>query len=575
MLLLAAPVSAAPVTVTVQGVKNEKLLRNILASLKIAQQKNAAGLSTGQLRLLHKQAPEQIKAAAAPFGYYSVQIKNNNGHGLLEKKGENWQAEYVVELGPPTKVAALKIEVIGPGGKAAALQEQSLKKSFPLQPGSQLNDSKYEAGKKRILQTALEAGCVRATFTESRVAVRAKEQKADIMLRLETGPLYVFGKTSSSMYILKPELLLRYLPYQTGEVYSLKALNQLQSDLYGTGYFSKVTVEPQLPEDAREEVLVKLHLQPAPKNRWSFGLGYGTDTGARGSIGWKNRMINRRGHRASLNAQLAEKGSKAAAGYEIPVPILDLRYDSLNFDTQYSEESWANTDIRQFTLGASVKHNAPKYQFGTGLEYLHETYTVSNEDDSTYLLMPNAFLTLIFAEDRVKSDNGLRITGSVRGAQAPLLASTSFFQFRVGGKVILSPWDKWRFIGRGSFGATAMESINELPPSLRFYAGGDQSVRGYGYKKLGPKDDSGRVVGGQYLTEASAELERKLFSIWSAAVFYDIGNAYDNIDARLQQGVGVGVRMTLPFGQLRLDFAEALSEPGFSLRIHLTLGADL
>lgn len=576
-LFLPAYAAAAPVSITVLGVNKPELQQNIFASLKIAQQQDAADLSTGRIRLLHKQAPEQIKAALAPFGYYSVQIKNDNGHGLLKKNGANWQAEYVVELGPPTKVAALKIEVTGPGSKAKTLQEQVLQKSFPLQPGSQLDDGKYEAGKKGILQTALEAGYVRARFTESRVEVRAKEQKAAVMLRLDTGPLYVFGKTSSSMYILKPELLQRYLPYQTGEVYSFKALNQLQSDLYGTGYFSKVTVEPQLPppEDAREEVPVELHLQPALKNRWSFGLGYGTDTGARGSIGWKNRMINRRGHRASLNAQLAEKGSKAAADYEIPVPILDLRYDSLNFDTQYSEESWANTDIRQFTLGASVKHNAPNYQFGTGLEYLHETYTVSGKDDSTYLLMPNAFLTLIFAESRVKTDNGLRITGSVRGAQAPLLASTSFFQFRVGGKVILSPWDKWRFIGRGSFGATAMESINELPPSLRFYAGGDQSVRGYGYKQLGPKDDSGRVVGGQYLTEASAELERKLFGIWSAAVFYDIGNAYDNIDARLQQGVGVGVRMTLPFGQLRLDFAEALSEPGFSLRIHLTLGADL
>ena len=577
-LFLPASAAAAPVSITVLGVNKPELLQNIFASLKIAQQPDAADLSAGRIRLLHKQAPEQIKAALAPFGYYSVQIKNDNGHGLLKKNGANWQAEYVVELGPPTKVAVLKIEVTGPGSKAKTLQEQVLQKSFPLQPGSQLDDGKYEAGKKRILQTALEAGYVRARFTESRVEVRAKEQKAAVMLRLETGPLYVFGKTSSSMYILKPELLQRYLPYQTGEVYSFKALNQLQSDLYGTGYFSKVTVEPQLPppEGRIEEVPVELHLQPAPKNRWSFGLGYGTDTGARGSIGWKNRMINRRGHRASLNAQLAEKGSKAAANYEIPVPILDLRYDSLNFDTQYSEESWANTDIRQFTLGASVKHNAPNYQFGTGLEYLHETYTVSGEDNSTYLLMPNAFLTLIFAENRVKTDNGLRITGSVRGAQAPLVATTSFFQFRVDGKVILlSPWPKWRFIGRGSFGATAMESIDELPPSLRFYAGGDQSVRGYGYKQLGPKDDSGRVVGGQYLTEASAELERKLFSIWSAAVFYDIGNAYDNIDARLQQGVGVGVRMTLPFGQLRLDFAEALSEPGFSLRIHLTLGADL
>jgi translocation and assembly module TamA len=407
--------------------------------------------------------------------------------------------------------------------------------------------------------------------------VRAKEHKANIVLRLDTGPLYVFGKTSSSMYILKPELLQQYLPYQAGEIYSFSRLNQLQSDLYSTGYFSKVAVEPQLPppDEAQEKVPVELHLQPAPKNRWSFGLGYGTDTGARGSIGWKNRMINQYGHRASLTALLAEKGSKATAGYEIPVPILDLRYDSLNFDAQYSEETWANTEISQFTFGAAVEHNALKYQFGVGLEYLHETYTVSGEGDSTYLLMPNAFLTMIFAKNRVKTDKGIRITGSVRGAQAPLLSNTSFFQFQVGGKAILTPRKNWRLIARGSFGATAMESIDELPPSLRFYAGGDQSVRGYGYKKLGPKDDSGRVVGGQYLTEASVEIERQINDLWSAAVFYDIGNAYDDIDAHLQQGFGLGARMNLPFGQLRLDFAEGLSEPGFSLRMHLTLGADM
>ncbi len=577
LFLLPTTSFATSVNVSVLGITNEEYLTNILANLKIAQQQDTADLSAGRIRLLHKKAPEEIKAALAPFGYYSVQIKNNNGRGLLEKKGKHWQVKYEVDLGVATKVEHLHIEVTGPGKKAKKLQTQALQASFPLQPGSQLNDIRYEAGKKRILQLALEEGYIRARFSASRVEVRAKEQKADISLHLDTGPLYVFGSTSSSMYILKPELLQRYLPYQPGEIYSIKSLNQLQSDLYSTGYFSKVTVEPHppQPEEQREEVPVELHLQAAPKNRWSFGLGYGTDTGARSSIGWKNRMINKHGHRTSLNAQLAEKGSKAEADYEIPMPILDLRYDTLNFDSQYSEESWANTEISQFTFGASIKHNAPKYQFGTGLEYLHETYTVSGEDNSTYLLMPNAFLTMIFAENRVTTDNGIRITGSVRGAKAPFLSSTSFFQFRVGGKIIISPADKWRFIGRGSFGATAMESIDELPPSLRFYAGGDQSVRGYGYKQLGPKDDSGRVVGGQYLTEASAELERKLFGIWSAAVFYDIGNAYDTIDAKLQQGVGVGVRMSLPFGQIRLDLAEALSEPGFSLRIHLTLGADL
>lgn len=575
LLLLPAAAFAAPVTVIVRGVDGE-LHKNILASLSIAQQKADAQLSAGQLRRLHKKAPEQIAAALRPFGYYVAAVNNNKGRGLLEKRGQGWQAVYEVAAGPPVRVDSLRVEVSGPGKEHQALKQ--LQAGFPLQPGSQLNDAAYEKGKKSILSAAFAAGYIRAKFSESRVEVRAKEGKAAVRLRLETGPLHVFGQTSSSSLILRPELLQRYVPYQTGEVYSLTALNRLQSDLYATGYFSQVTVEPKLAAAAetREEVPVELHLAPAPKNRYSFGLGYGTDTGARGSVGWKNRMINRRGHKPSFNIQLAEQGSKAAGGYEIPVPIFDLRYDTLSFDTLYSEETWDETEISQYTLGATLKHNAPKYQFGAGLEYLHEAYTVGGrEDDSTWLLMPNAFLTLIFAENRVNTEHGIRVGGSVRAAQAPYLASTSFVQFRVGGKAIFSPLDKWRLIGRGSFGATMMDSINELPPSLRFYAGGDQSVRGYGYKRLGPKDNSGRVVGGQYLTEASVELERRLSGIWSAAAFYDIGNAYDSIDADLQQGVGVGARMTLPFGQVRLDFAVPVSEGSFSVRIHLTLGSDL
>ncbi|MGR0481962.1 MAG: autotransporter assembly complex protein TamA [Candidatus Electronema sp. V4] len=575
LLLLPAAAFAAPVMVIVRGVDGE-LHKNILASLSIAQQKEDAQLSAGQLRRLHKKAPEQIAAALRPFGYYVAAVNNNKGRGLLEKRGQGWQAVYEVAAGPPVHVDSLRVEVSGPGKEHEVLRD--LQAGFPLQNGSQLNDAAYEKGKKSILAKAFEAGYIRAKFSESRVEVRAKEGKAAIALRLETGPLHVFGQTSSSSLILRPELLQRYVPYQPGEVYSLAALNRLQSDLYATGYFSQVTVEPKLAaeEERREEVPVELHLAPAPKNRYSFGLGYGTDTGARGSVGWKNRMINRRGHKPSFNVQLAEKGSRAVGGYEIPVPIIDLRYDTLSFDTLYSEETWDETEISQYTLGATLKHNAPKYQFGAGVEYLHEAYTVGDrEDDSTWLLMPNAFLTLIFAENRVNTDHGIRVGGSVRAAQAPYLASTSFVQFRVGAKAVFSPVDKWRLIGRGSFGATMMDSINELPPSLRFYAGGDQSVRGYGYKRLGPKDDSGRVVGGQYLTEASIELERKLFGIWSAAVFYDIGNAYDNIDADLQQGVGIGARMTLPFGQIRLDLADPISEGSFSVRIHLTLGADL
>ncbi len=567
---LPAVCQAVPLSVEIRGVEGE-LHENIIARLKIALSQDNPDLTGRHIRRLHKHAPEQIKEALAPFGYYSVQVQP-----FLHEKEKKWKAVYKVDVGPPVLVETVRVKVTGSGREHENFQ--GLTESFPLRKGDQLEHGKYEAGKKKILHKALIAGYLKTRFTENRVAVRQKDNKAVILLCLETGPLYFFGKTESEQNIITPKLFQQYIPYRIGDVYSFAMLNRLQADLYATGYFSQVTVEPDMSLDDSDNRQIPVEVELAPlkkKNRYSFGIGYGTDTGARGNAGWKNRIINRFGHKPSVNMQLAEKSSRAVAGYEIPVPILDLRYDTLSFDALYSDETWEDTVSRQLSIGTSLKHNSPDYQFGTGMEFLYESYTAGGIDDNTYLLMPEGFFTMILAGERVNTENGLRISAHLKGAVKPVLASTSFFQFQVGGKGILTPLKNWRILGRANFGTTLMESIDELPPSLRFYAGGDHSIRGYGYKELGPTDDSGKVVGGRHLIEASIEVERNLFSIWGVAAFYDMGNAYDDIDAHLYQGAGAGLRITLPFGKIRLDVAEGLSDDSFSPRIHLTLGADL
>ncbi len=571
LVFLALPTiaQAIPLTVVVRGVEGEEH-KNIMASIKIALQQKNPDLTLRHIRRLHKAAPEQIAKALAPLGYYSVKVKDE---GSLTKDDNGWHAVYEVIPGEPTLVEQVNIEVTGPGEDEEVFQ--NLKKKFPLKKGEQLRDTLYEKGKKNILSTALRNGYIKAGFTTSKVLVRHKESRAEIQLNLDTGPLFFFGETTSDQNIIMPEMLDRYLPYSSGDVYSLSALNQLQTDLYATGYFSQVFVDPQYPgaENEGQMIPVEVKLKPDKKNRYSFGVGYGTDTGARGNIGWKNRIINRHGHKPEFNIQLAENGSRSNAGYEIPV--FDLRYDSVNFNTLFFDETWEDTWIKQLSISGSVNHNAPKRQFGVGLEYLHENYTVGVTSGSANLLIPSGYFTLILAEDRVKTEHGIRLSASLKGGDTAFLSSTSFLQARANGKIILTPWKSWRLLGRLSIGAIMMDSINELPPSLRFYAGGDHSVRGYGYKELGPEDSSGKIIGGQYLTEASIEIERKITDTWSAAAFYDIGNAYDDIDADFQIGAGLGVRMNLPFGQVRLDVACALSDADYPLRIHLTIGADL
>ncbi len=557
---------AVPLSVTVEGVAGE-LYDNIQARLKIIRQQENLDITVREIRRLHKQAPEEIAEALAPFGYYSVQVDSS-----LSDSDGGWQAVYQVSAGTEVTVRSLAVEVAGAGRDRPFFQD--LAAEFPLQPGDPLKDSRYEEGKKKILNLAMAHGYARARFTEHSVVVQRQEGVADVRLKLDTGALYHFGATTSSQEIITPALFQRFIPYRSGEVYSLRSLNQLQSSLYTSGYFSQVLVEPKFSESDQDGAIpVEVSLLPARPNRYSLGLGYGTDTGFRGSFSWTNRLVNRLGHKPSLSMQLSDRRKRVKGGYEIPV--FDPRYDNLSLSGQYLDETWDDTWTELLSFGTSLNHHTPKHQYGVEVEARHEKYRVGVTGGSADLLMPTAYWNLILAEDRITTGNGIRLSATVKGAADGLLSSTSFLQFRFGSKAIVTPLENWRIIGRGAIGVTSMDSLDDLPPSLRFYAGGDQSVRGYGYRKLGPVDSSGVVVGGRYLLEGSVEIERRLTPVWSVAAFYDVGNAFDDIDADLKQGAGAGVRLTLPFGQIRVDLASALSEDGQPLRLHLSVGADL
>ncbi|MFP5506345.1 MAG: autotransporter assembly complex protein TamA, partial [Gammaproteobacteria bacterium] len=124
-------------------------------------------------------------------------------------------------------------------------------------------------------------------------------------------------------------------------------------------------------------------------------------------------------------------------------------------------------------------------------------------------------------------------------------------------------------------GATTwIDGFRELPASLRFFAGGDQSVRGYDFQELGPRDASGQVIGGKHLVFGSLEYEHRVHGNWGVAAFVDTGNAFNSTHEGLETGAGIGLRWRSPIGMVRLDLAAAVSQDN-ALRLHFTLGPDL
>ncbi|MDF1529045.1 MAG: BamA/TamA family outer membrane protein, partial [Sedimenticola sp.] len=162
----------------------------------------------------------------------------------------------------------------------------------------------------------------------------------------------------------------------------------------------------------------------------------------------------------------------------------------------------------------------------------------------------------------------------LKGAEEALFSDVRFFQLQAAAKWIY-PLGAGRLLIRGDTGLTLTEDFEKLPASYRFFAGGDQSVRGYGYQALGPKNTDGTVVGGRYLLSGSVEYEYPIKDDWSAALFVDAGNAVDGWNEELKRSAGVGLRWRSPVGPIRLDLAipEDTSEDSF--RIHFSMGADL
>ena len=120
------------------------------------------------------------------------------------------------------------------------------------------------------------------------------------------------------------------------------------------------------------------------------------------------------------------------------------------------------------------------------------------------------------------------------------------------------------------------QSFDEVPVSLRFFAGGDRSVRGYAYQSLGPKDETGDVVGGKHLLFGSIELERALFQHWGVATFFDAGNAFDSFTSlTLARSAGLGVRYYSKIGPFRLDIAREIGRPSPATRVHFVVGLFL
>jgi translocation and assembly module TamA len=258
------------------------------------------------------------------------------------------------------------------------------------------------------------------------------------------------------------------------------------------------------------------------------------------------------------------------------MPLRDSRTEWLSFDVGVEREKTETAESERLELGARRVHERRSDWTRTELLSLRvEDFAVADQESRARLLIPGVDWTRIRADNEIRPARGSRLSLEVRGANDTLLSDTTFVQAVAQGKWIWSLPSGQRFLVRGHVGATAEREFEELPASVRFFAGGDNSVRGYDFEELGPVDADGKVIGGSSLATGSFEFEQPLRARWSLAFFVDVGNAFEGSRVDAKTAVGLGGRWQSPLGPIRIDLARPLDDDVDQWRVHVNLGPDL
>ncbi len=569
-LLCASGVAAASLDVRVEGVGGE-LRENIELRLGIALAATRKDLNQGLVEALHDDAGDDIRAALQPYGYYRPEIQAS-----LEGEQPNWSARYQVSAGPRTAIRELDLQVDGPGSEDLEAEQQRIR--LRLAPGTPLLHTQYEDAKALLASAAYAKGYLDARYRRSELRIHPQDDAAEVLLHFDTGPRYFFGQVRveqlDSNSRLSDEVLARYVGIAAGDAYDPQVLLDTQFALGDLGYFE--TIEPLPQHDlagADHQVPILIKTTPLPPRRYDFGVGYGTDTGARVSAGAEFRRLNAAGHKLKLDTRLSEIKNTARGEYRIPLGVRPGEQVALA--GELTQEQFDAGDSLRYGLELSLSRMPGKWKRRLYVAYLHEESQLGDSRQTSDLLTPGVSFNRSQLDDPIFARRGWTLFADLHGADRSALSSTSFVQIRTQLRGAYPLTERLRLLGRYEAGASVVADFDELPASQRFFAGGDQSVRGYRYQSLGPQDADGNVIGGRFLTAASLELEMSVYGNWGAAAFFDIGGADDDPTPELYRGIGAGLRYRAPVGSIQVDLAHPLDDPEGGVRLHLGVRVGL
>ncbi|MCP1676078.1 translocation and assembly module TamA [Natronocella acetinitrilica] len=518
------------------------------------------------VRRFARQVEERTQNGLQALGHYHATVR-------VSRDTVNDQPRIRVEVDPgePTRIARINLRIDGEGGDDSALRDVLARSG--IREGDVLHHGRYESLKRNIESVALSRGYFDGRYETTRLVVRRASREAEIILHYDSGRRYRFGDVQFSETPLSDDLLRRLTPFSPGEYYHSDTVARFNRNLLNSDYFRNVRVRTLQAESEDETVPVLADLTPQSRNIVGTGIGYSTDVGPRVRVNWRRPYVNPEGHSLLTETEVSEVRQNISSTYSMPLdPPLEHK---LEFLGGYQRERFEDTESETYTLGIQRQRTLTRgWQQTLFTRWQRENFTQAGDRGRSTLTIPGSSISRTRSRGGIDPGWGDRQFAQVEVTNRELGSDIQLARLRLRSSWLRS-YGRHRGRVRAEVGWLTTEDFDATPSSLRFFTGGDQSVRGYAYRSLAPRNEDGDLVGGRYLFTASAEYGYQILERWRLAAFYDVGNAFDSWDDDLKEGAGFGVRWISPVGPIRLDFAWGVSEPDTPFRLHFSMGPEI
>ncbi|WP_373948947.1 autotransporter assembly complex family protein [Vibrio pomeroyi] len=558
--LLSSTLAFADVSLEIKGLDGA-LEDNVDAYLSAVPEEEYAVSLRFQSRV-----ESMIKEALNALGYYQPTITFTHSE-------DDTELTVTVDKGEPVVIYTSDIVLSGEAEDDPDFLALIAKSN--LSKGSILNHGNYDSLKSSIRNLGLAKGYFDGSYEVSKLEVAPELNRAYVRLHYNSGIRYHFGTTQVTGSQIEDDRVQSLKPFEDGEPYSITKVGEYNQNLSNTDWFSSVFVEPDLSQLGEgREIPMKVSLAPQARNQIETGIGVSTDLGVKGTLKWKKPWVNAQGHSFNSSLSISKPEQTITAAYKIPLDDVlndyyQIKYGMKNLDNRDTKSLESNLALERYWRLDNG------WQRTVFIRYLVENYEQGLQDDLAQFVLPG----ISFSRTRTRGGSmpmwGDKQTIMLEAGDDTLLSETKVVRFQGQTAWIRSIGNNHRGLTRLQFGGNFADEFEKLSPSLRFFAGGDNSIRGYGYESISPRDESDALTGAKFLATSSFEYQYRLVGNWWGAAFYDIGDAF-NDKPDWKRGTGVGVRWASPVGPVSLDFAWGLdAKKGDEFQLHFSLGPEL